>query len=120
MLSFQTTGKYGGYQLPGNILVKGSVRGKAYKLKTIAELNENFNKAIVVIDSLDQDLPANFKAKGLIIGQSNVKENVQAALKMLDIPVIIGLGPNIANISTGQEISINGYIGVIIFNKIKN
>jgi phosphohistidine swiveling domain-containing protein len=105
-------------QLPGKALGKGIIRGKVIKVNSLSELQKDSENSIVVMSEILES--ENFaKVKGLITGQSTIPMQIENTLKSNSIPTIFGLGNLIDSIKSGDELTINELLDLVIFHELK-
>lgn len=107
-------------QLPGIAVVKGVARGNLVTIKTFSELRKEHENSIIAINAItkSEKLPA-IIIKGLVVGQSNLPEQLVDFLKTNNIPTIQGIGSPIELLTNSKDVTVNGSLGVIIFHEIK-
>ena len=104
-------------QIPVTSVVKGIARGKALKISKLSDISRNHEQSILIISTItESDTIPKFSFKGLVVGDSNIPKSIESILK---IPTIKGIGSEIEKIKSGQEISINGSLGLLILHEIK-
>ena len=104
-------------QIPGISVRKGIARGKAIKINKLSDIGKEHEHCIIIIPTIDEgDALPKFSFKGLVVGNSSVPKNIES---ILNTPTIKGIGSEIETIKSGQEVSINGSLGLLIIHEIK-
>lgn len=105
-------------QLQGFSLNKGYGRGKAYHIQSELITEDIPDNCILIIDKITlEHLPDTNKIKGIII-----REDIQEYISKIDlkkVPVITSIDYNLDLIKDGEQLSIDGYLGIVIFHNIR-
>lgn len=104
-------------QIPGKPVIPGIARGKAVKLDKISEIKEEHLDSIIIVENiLESEVIPKLICKGLII-VNDLPDKIKNQLSGL--PTIKSIGSGIDLILPGEEISINGSLGIVISHQIK-
>jgi phosphoenolpyruvate synthase/pyruvate phosphate dikinase len=105
-------------QLKGQPAGPGIVRGKARVIKTRSDLFEFKSGEILVIDALDPNMTFVIPlSSGIVERRGGMLIHGAIIAREYGLPCVTGISNAINEINTGDEITIDGYLGIVTIHR---
>ncbi len=105
-------------QIQGKVIKKGFYRGKAKIINNVNDFVENDNEVIIILKDKDIIKKIDLKlCKGLILEMDDLDQDLQNNLLSKDFPSIITNEPITRDNNLDNDISIDGFLGIIIIHR---